>query len=876
MHSLSQPLWTKISEREIDKNDLRERVTIPATFQLFSLDIQSLKLLLQNAPLDNLQASSPLIISFPNSDGELTDFSVCEAPIMESELQQKFPSLKSYIAIGIDNPRINLRFSVTDFGLHAMSITNPKGSYFIDSYTRDSKKYMLYYKNHCKNTNVFECQTKFENSEKKPSKNKTHKSNDGLFRQYRMAMTTDAAFSQFHIDAAGVTNGTILQQKSAVLSALVVTMTRINGVFERDLGVRMNLVNDNDKIISVGANSFVFTEANIMNENIIVLNDSIGINNYDIGHLVTAVGNNISAGACICKFDKGAGTTGSDNPVGDPFDIDYLAHEIGHQFGASHSFYSSCGDNASELTCVEPGSGSTIMCYAGICDPSVQDHSDAYFSIASIQEIQNTMNDSINCSVNFLSSSTPIIAPLTNYKIPNGTAFVLKGNATAINPSLLTYCWEQTDVDFDYFNPQPQPPLVTNTLGPNFRSLFPTYTPDRYMPNFKSVLAGNLKPKWEVIPNVARMLNFSLTVRDNNLINGGQTQTETMVVEVANVGPFKITSPSITNVSYPIGSTHNLTWDVAGTTSNGINTATVSIFISTDNGITFTSLLNNTANDGNELIQFPSINSPYCRIMITADSNIYYAVSCNFSLGYQITTTCITYTDNQTIPIVSDNNGLVYSTKTITIPTTGTVSDVNLHALINHEFFSDFKIDLSSPSHPNDFIVINNGHCWGLNGDMNLSFSDNGNDINCNPSMVLQNVLPYEPLSQFNGQEQQGDWTLRIYDHYEPDNGVVSSWGLEVCSEVAILGTSFLVNDIDFTIAPNPADDVVSVQISSNSIEPIEINIYDNLGRTIWANNYENQSIINESINSSKFQSGLYLVAVKCGNQLNSKKLIIN
>lgn len=872
----SQTLWTKISERNIEKSLVRARATLPSSYQLFALDFTAFKQLLKNAPLENSLNAAELIISFPTSEGKVTSFKVVEAPIMEAELQQKFPALKSYSAISIDDSQITLRFSITDFGLHAMSLTNEKGAYFIDSYTNDSKNYMVYYKKDCKSTKEFECQTKTENKGKKQQKNTIQKSNNGLFRQYRMAMTTDAAYSQYHIDAAGVTNGTLAQKKSAVLSALIVSMTRINGVFERDLGVRMNLVANNDLILLIGPNAFEFTEANIMNENIIILNNTIGINNYDVGHLVTAIGNNIAAGSCICHFDKGAGTTGSGNPVGDPFDIDYLAHEIGHQFGAGHSFYSSCGDNASETTCVEPGSGSTIMAYAGICDPSVQNHSDAYFNIASIQEIEMVMNEPDNCSVNSPSSTTPIIAPLNNYKIPYGTAFVLKGNATGANPSSLTYCWEQIDVNFDYLNPQPQPPLITNTLGPNFRSLPPSSSPDRYLPNFKSVLAGNLKPKWEVIPSVARMLNFALTVRNNSLINGGQTQTATTQIEVANVGPFKITSPSQVNSAYSSGIQHNLTWDVAGTTSNGINTATVTISISTDNGLTFNTLVSNTPNDGNELIQFPSINSPYCRLMIKADSNIYYAVSCNFSIGCQITTTCTTYSDNQSIPIISDNNQTLYSTRTINVPTSGIVSDVNLSTLINHEFMSDFKIDISSPAHPNDFVMINYGLCWGLNGDLNLSFSDDGNDIDCTPSTTLQNVLPYEPLSVFNGQEQQGNWTLRVYDHVEPDEGVISNWGLEICSEVASLATTNPISEIGFTISPNPADDIVSIQLATKNNAPITLTIYDNLGRQLWNNEYINQSSIVEKINSSTFKSGLYLVSVKYGNEFISKKLIIN
>lgn len=865
-----QELWTKITSRDVGLSQIRTRKTNPKAFMLFSLNLVQLKQLLANASLEGVQSNNNLTIQFPNSEGVISNFAVYQTKMMEEGLQAKYPTLKSYIAVGVDNPITSLRFSITDFGLHAMSITNEKGTYFIDSYTKDSSKYILYYKKNCDASSTFTCGTTVGEGKNDTLKNNFQAplSNDGLFRQYRLTMTTDADYSQFHIAAAGVTNGTIAQKKSAVMSALVVTMTRINGVFERDLGVRMNLVENNDLLLSIGTDNF--TDNNILDENIALTNSLIGFNNYDIGHIVTGGGGGIAAYACICNFDKAAGTTGSDSPVGDPFDIDYLAHEIGHQFGAGHTFNNSCGDNISTDTCVEPGSGSTIMGYAGICSPNIQDHSDAYFSVASIQEIELTLNNPNNCSNTTTSvSTTPSITPLNNYTIPFGTAFILKGSASAPNPNLLTYCWEQTDLEISV-----QPPSPLSNFGPNFRSLSPTYSPDRYMPNFTSVLAGNLTPEWEVIPNAARTMNFALTVRDNNLINGGQTQTASNLIEVADVGPFKITSPSIVNASYPSGISHNITWDVAGTTDNGINTATVTLLISTDNGVTFTPLVSNIPNDGSENIQFPNVESAYCRIMITADENIYYAVSANFSLGYVITTTCTTHTDNQSIPITSDNSAVLYSTRTINIPTSGIVSDVKLHAFINHAFFGDFKIDLSSPEHPNDFKMIYYGDCWDTSGAMNLTFSDAGAALNCVSSTVVQNALPHDPLSVFNGQNQQGDWTLRVYDHVEPDEGTITSWGLEICSEVATLSLESS-NLFDFMIFPNPNNGVFTIQFETYSIEPITLNVFDLRGRQISTKKYLNNGVFNETINLEKVEKGIYFVTVSDGFKTGTKKIVI-
>ena len=782
--TFGQSLWTKISEREINKSELRDRTTMPSTYQLFSLDLNLMKQQLQNAPLDNQSLISPNIIFFPDSEGKIVAFSVYEAPIMEAGLQVKYPSLKSYIATGIENPRTSLRFCITDFGLHAMSVTNEKGTYFIDSYTKDSSKYIHYYKKHCFTTKQFGCLTQPTNSAKNnqnENKAQSFLSSDGVFRQYRFAMTTSADYSQFHIDAAGVTNGTLAQKKSAVLSAVVVSMTRINGVFERDLGVRMNLVANNDLLISIGTDNF--TIDNILDENIAFTNLNIGFDNYDVGHIVTLGSGGIAAYACICTQGKAAGTTGTNSPVGDPFDIDYVAHEMGHQFGGNHTFNNSCGDNVAMDYSVEPGSGSTIMSYAGICAPSVQAHADAYFSGTTIEEIGLTLNnpDSSCASVTSSTNTTPTITPLVDYVIPRRAAFILKGNATATNQNTVTYCWEQTNTEIST-----QPPLANSTTGPNYRSLMPSYSPDRYMPSFSNVMAGNLVPTWEVTPSVARTMNFALTVRDN-AANGGQTQTANMNVQVkATSGTFRITSMNTVNTSYTPGASHNLTWNVAGTTANGINTATVTISISTDNGVTFSPLLVSTPNDGSALIQFPYIHSPYCRIMIAADLNIYYALSVNFCLGYQITTECTSYSDNGSIPIISDENG-GFTTRTINVPQNGIVSDVNLYTNITHEYFGDFKMDISSPSNPDNYVLVYDGNCGDLNGTLNLKFTDGGSAITCTTGTTLQNVSPIESFYVFNGQNQEGDWTLRVYDHAAPDEGVVNSWSLEICREIATM-----------------------------------------------------------------------------------------
>lgn len=867
INTSSQNLWQKIEKQDIFNTQLLKRNAIPKAYDLFQLDLQQLKETLKNAP-NELAINAHFIVSFPNSTGDLINFEVFETKQVADELQEKFPNLKTYVAKALDGSNTILRISITDFGFHAMSINQPKDTYFIDSFSKDYSIYIVYNKKDCKNSNTFFCSAiKGKNQVNTINKFNMPISNDGLFRQYRLALTTDAAFSQFHIDAAGLTNGTLAQKKSAVLSAILITLNRINGIYERDFGVRMNLIANNDALFFIGSDNF--DPNTILDQNITVINTTIGFTNYDIGHIFTFSGPSLAAYASICSQSKAAGTTSSSNPVGDPFDVDYVAHEIGHQFGASHTFNNSCDDNVALDRSVEPGSGSTIMSYAGICDPNVQNYSDAYFSTTSIEEVMLTLTNPGDCSITSNSTYTaPTITPLLDYTIPHSTAFVLKGNASAQNPSLLTYCWEQIDKEMSV-----QPPLSTSVNGPNFRSLLPVYSPNRYMPNFPSVLAGNLTPTWEVVPSVARTLNFALTVRDN--APRAQTQIDSMKVFVANnSGVFGITYPNIQNLELAPGSNQNITWNVAGTTANGINTAFVNLLLSTDGGLSFAPLLLNTPNDGNQLVTLPNSTAPYCRIMVEAVDNIYYAVSKSFAIGYTITTNCTSYSDNQPIPIITDEN-LGYTTRTVNVPNAGIVYDVNVFTNLTHEYFQDVKIDISSPTNPVSFVTLYNRECGDLNGTLNLKFTDLGTTINCASSTLLQEVNPFDSLNTFNGQNAQGNWTLRVYDHFAPDDGMVNNWAIEICTETAALSTT-LQTQLNFMVYPNPNNGVFRILFEPISNEPILVDFYDVQGRKVISKKYTPNGVLDELINAEQLASGMYIMILKNGPNIGFQKIMIN
>lgn len=624
-------IWKKTSEKEISLLSKMDRASMPSEYQLFSINLQSLKNQLLFAPLDT-ENNSNVFISFPNADGILESFKIFEAPIMEKGLSDKFPDIKSYIGKGVDDKTATIRFSVTIFGLHTITFSGNSETTYIDTFTKDLNHYIVYKRSSISKTRNFECLTKsneefaLDNQQVNPTN--ILRASDGKFRIFRLAMASTIEYSAYHINAAGLSSGTLTQKKAAVLAAMGVTMTRVNSVYEKDMSLRMNLVANNNLIIFVDSDNFSNDDADLLiGESQSQITSIIGSANFDIGHTVSTGAGGLAGPAPCSNSSKANGITGASEPVGDPFDIDYVAHEIGHQFGAFHTFRNSCGENVDASTAVEPGSGSTIMAYAGICAPNVQNFSDAYFHSISIAQMVSQINGASNCAA-FTNNgnAAPIANAGSNYTIPKGTAYVLQGSATdSNNPNTLTYCWEGTDVQS-----ATQPPTQTANGGPNFRSLSPTTSPNRYMPKLSSVVAGILNPTWEVISNVARTQNFSLTVRDNAASQGGQTGRDDMVLTVnATAGPFAVTSQNTTGITWAGLSSQTITWDVAGTSANSINTAFVNIVLSTNNGLTFTTpLLANTPNDGTETITIPNnINSSTCRLMVQAVNNIFYAVN---------------------------------------------------------------------------------------------------------------------------------------------------------------------------------------------------------------------------------------------------------
>jgi hypothetical protein len=640
--------WSPIPESEIQVTG--ERTIIPDKYKTYHLSGMDLKNLLFSAPNEDKVSlrNSQVIVELPLPDGSVQKFRVVEAPVMAPELAAQYPNIKTFNVEGIDDPRANGKLDWNDFGFHGM-IRKPSGDLFIDPYSRNNTAdYISYYTaDFHKDPKDVVPEVGVRNDVKK--KESSGNAVDGMqamicsgtkLRKYRLAVACTHEYAQA---ATGLSAPTTSQ----ILSVVTTSVNRVDGIYETEVAVRMVLVATETSVLFGTAVGDPFTgndAANtLINESQTQIDKLIGSANYDIGHTFSTGGGGLADLGCVCTSgSKASGITGSSKPVGDPYDVDYVAHEMGHEFGGDHTFAantSNCGGgNGNASTAVEPGSGITIMAYAGICGTvnDLDPHSIAYFHTISFDEIMaytNTGNGN-SCPVTTATTNHPPVVTINaaTVNIPFSTPFTLTGSATDPDNDSLTYSWEEIDANYG---------IDWNSGSkPFFRSYVPTTSPSRTFPQQSIVLSGSANyqtTRGEYLPANAQNLNFRLIARDNKMGGGGVCYAATKVV-IANAGPFQVTYPNAAGIIWAGLSTQTITWDVNKTNLTPISCANVDILISIDGGTTFTTLLANTPNDGTQGITVPQVptTKTACRIKVQSVGNIFFDIDDN---NFTITST---------------------------------------------------------------------------------------------------------------------------------------------------------------------------------------------------------------------------------------------
>ena len=624
----AQTIWREISENTLPQT--QERRIVPQRYRTVQLDAGALKTLLLAAPerfaTANRTGREP-ILELPMPNGGSARFRLVESPVMAPALQARYPDIRSYTGYGIDDPSALLKCDWTPGGFHGMLQSNRWGEVYIDPYAQgDVDHYVVYNKKDyspAAKKQRFSCglETTDAPENPEPAKKVSERSNDGNMRRYRLALACTGEYATFH-------GGT----KPLVLAAMVTSINRVNGVYEREFAVTMQLVPNNDTLIYLDGLTDPYSNNNgdqMLGQNKTACNNRIGSANYDIGHVFSTGGGGIAGLGVVCTGDKARGVTGQEAPVGDAFDIDFVAHEMGHQFSGNHTQNNDCSRN--DITAVEPGSASTIMGYAGICPPDVQQHSDDYFHGINVEEINNyILNSNGNtCPVLIPNGNTPpLVSAGPDYVIPISTPFVLTAQGSDPDDNAaLTYCWEQMD-----YQAAAMPPSANAKVGPLFRSFQPDTLPYRYFPE-RTVTVGNINSYWEKLPGVGRKMNFRVTARDNNPTGGNTAQDDMTVTADATSGPFRVTSPN-TATTWHSGEYRIVTWDVANTNKTPVNCQTVNILLSTDGGFTYPLVLAaGIPNNGKYCLQAPELTTQTARISIAAADNIFFDISnANFSI----------------------------------------------------------------------------------------------------------------------------------------------------------------------------------------------------------------------------------------------------
>lgn len=820
----ASPLWTEQEQHSVNVQSKGNQAEA-----LINIKAKNSRLLLVNINALNKQLkSSQLQLELPLPNGQLVTFKLQQNSVLPSLLSAKYPTIKTFTGVQVGNLKNTGRFDFSSKGFHGAFNHNGETVYIDPQQRGNNELYLSYFKKDALPlTSISSDSTKQAGKKQITAElNALAAKTNGLSsinKRYRIAFSTSAEYSVFHGNT-----------KEQVLSAIVTLVNRMNAVFSRDLAVEFELAENSDAVIFLAPQnpdgSYDFSQDPFDNtdngvyENPAVAEQYIGSENYDIGHLLTTGAGGLAGVGVICENDefidggvnyggpwKAVGVTGSEAPTNDSFYIDFVAHELGHQLGAEHSFNSlsgACSGNRWAASAYEPGSGSTIMAYTGICaQTNLQTNSDDYFHVNSIIEMRDYLINSPygnSCGIPAESlNQPPVVDAGTDNVIPANTPFTLTAQATDIDNDTVYYTWEQSDLGTASFDPET---MVDDGNRPIFRSIKPNIDSSRTFPQFSSLLTGELV-NGENYPTTTRALNFKVTARDEQ---GGVAVDAVLVNVLADAGPFALTEP-VNNDFWSEQAQSLVRWDVANTNDiNGVNCQYVDIEFSANGGQSFDFILATaTENDGEQIINTPVVNSKTARLKITCTDNVFFALSAKDFEVFNSTA------ENIAPVIVAQHPLAVYEDNELTI----TLADLVIVDADN-KFPEQFSLSVSAADHysviENTIIVDEN-----FNGELAVPVTVNDGEDDSDSYMLTITVLAVNdvPVAIDDNYSVAYQSTSTMLDVLVNDSDVDSNDTLSIAS-VAYNGQGTVTinnNQLSYTPAANySGSEVFTYQVADS------------------------------------------------------------
>lgn len=707
--------FTRIPSEIILQAEGAGKIHLPKQFEAYELNEAGLAAALENAPWEFTQEADQrqYSIDVPLGNGKSEKFYVWRVAMLDNELAAAYPEIRTYAGVSAQDSRRTLRFSITPRGFRAMvmhpdmsaSMVKPvfPGVYNLyvayDHLDIPEDRLPGMRSGYDADGNVWF--TAKETGLPQVAEERGEELQPVRLKVFRYCAAAVGEFTQDH-------GGT----KPLGLAAVTEYSNLVSAVFERDIDIRLQLTFGTQYVIFTDPATDpypILSNDACMAQNPSVLNQYTNVNSYDIGHVYIRGGGGVAGGnACLESKGRGCSAGQGLNDYGDFF-LFVIGQEVGHQLGGGHT-WNICGagnDQRIGLTAYEPGSGSTIMSYAGLCGPdNVVPIGDLYYHSGSIEEIGFFATAIAQCGSYIETTNNPPVVTLPytdNFSIPISTPFELTGSATDPDGDPLTYCWEGMDAG-------PETPLgFPQGNAAIFRSRPPVDVPNRVFPRLSTVLA-NAEDFTEQLPFYSRDLTFRFTARDNKPGGGGVHWQDVAFKAVESAGPFLVLSPNSASTIWRVGELTEVRWDVANTDNAPVNCKKVNIRLSTDGGLTYPILLAaDTENDGSQYVLAPDILTSSARVKIEAADNVFFDLSnANFKIQnpVQPSLTLGLSTDGATV-CLPDNFVTVVNTATVqgyntpvSLDLLGNVPPGATYAFsatnINPGESSTFSVDLSS------------------------------------------------------------------------------------------------------------------------------------------------------------------------------------